>query len=279
MKSIKSQLILMFNRRSFIFTITAMIIFSVISFLFSCFKSYGLDIVCVKAAKYMYIGSNCSTANVFFQILLMILPIVAVVPFADTFFEERSNKTVEFCISKSSNNGYYFSKIFAVFISGFIVIAVPLLINIALNFIAFPVDSSITSSNTSIENSHIFDSAIKTVMFENLFAQNMYLYNLLYCFFSSFTGGLIAVAVFQLSFFYENNRILLLCSFFLIYNFYSIIFQRFGLNEFCLDSYIFAGRFFSGQSTSGMITCFSLLFSAIILPIPFAKRKLYDCYD
>lgn len=256
-----------------------MIVFSVISFLFSCFKSYGLDIVCVKAAKYMYIGSNCSTADMFFQILSMILPVVAVVPFADTFFEERHNKTVEFCISKSSNNTYYFSKLFSVFISGFIVIATPLLINMALNFIAFPIDSSITSGNTSIENSHIFDSAIQTIMFENLFAQNMYLYNLLYCLISSFTGGLIAVAVFQLSFFYENNRILLLCSFFLIYNFYSIVFQRFGLNEFCLDNYIFAGRFFCGQSTSGLFFCFALLFSAVILPIPLAKRKLYNCYE
>ncbi len=278
MKNIKSQLRLMFNRESFIFTMTAMIIFSVFSFVCFCIKSYGLDLVSVKSAKYLYLGSDCSS-SVFFQILLMLIPLVTVIPFADSFFEERRNKTIEFCILKASNKSYYFSKLCAVFVSGFLVIAVPLIINTLLNLIAFPLNSTITSGNTSIENSGIFSSAIKTLLFEELFAKNMYLYNLVYCFISSLAGGLMAVAVFQFSFFYKANRTLLLCSLFLIYNFYSIVFQAFGLNEFCLENYIFAGRYFCGQSLRGMFVTFFLLLSSTIVPIPFAIRKLSNCYD
>lgn len=274
--NIITQFKLMLKRKSFIITLSVMILYSVFVFIFNCIMYFNDDITSVKAAKYMFLGSDF--ANTPFVIFSLLFPIVVALPFSDTFFEERKNRTSEFCIMRESNNTYYYSKMITVFFSGFLVISIPLLVNMLLNFIAFPLDSSIDATNFSYINSSLFGAVMETGLFQTLFAQNMYLYNLVYLFFASINGGLIAVSTYQFSFFYKKSRIFLICSFFIAYHFITILLESFGFDEFCLQNYIFASRFYCGQSLRGMIVTFTFMLLAAFLPIPFAKRKLNDSY-
>lgn len=156
-----------------------MILFAVAAFVVNCFSEFGRSIVDVHAAKYMYLGSDLAGSMYFAFSLLF--PLIAALPFADSFYEERKRSTTDFCLSRISNNSYYFSKLIAVFISGFIIIAVPLLINTILNFVAFPLDSSIIYTNFSYAES-IYTNALNTILFQDLFSQHMYIYNLLFLF-------------------------------------------------------------------------------------------------
>lgn len=254
-----------------------MIVFCVLMFLINCITNFNNDITTVKAAKYMFLGSDFSGTQ--FVIYSVLFPILAALPFSDTYFEERANRTYEYCITRMSNNSYYFSKLFTVFCSGFLITSIPLLINMLLNFIAFPIDSSIDATNMSYVNSGMFGAVMETGLFQNLFAKNMYLYNLLYLFFASFFCGLIAVIVYQLSYFYKKSKILLICSFFIGYHFISLLLKAFDSSEFCLENYIFASQFYKGQTARGMVVTFVIMILVALLPIPFAKKRLNECYE
>lgn len=277
MKNYLLQIKLLFKRKSFIVTLTVMILYSVFAFLLNCYTYYGKYFINVQAAKYLYFGSDFG--DIIFVIYSLIFPLIAALPFADTYFEESKSRTTEFCVTRASNNTYYFSKLSAVFSSGFLVAAAPLAVNYLLNFIAFPLDSSIDATNLNYVDSHLFTGVYETGLFQNLFAQNIYLYNLLYLFLASVVSGLIAVIVFQFSFFYKKSRILLICSMFVIVNFLIIVMDSLGLSALNILNYIFASRFYCGQSMIGMLLTFVLIISAAMLPIPFAKKKLSDSYE
>lgn len=277
MKAVSAQIKLLFKRKSFILTLTFMMLYSIMVFIINCIKSFNNNIIEVKAAKYLFLGSDF--LNLPFILYSLIFPIIAVLPFADSYFEERKNKTTEFCLMRLSGSTYYFSKMITVFFSGFIVNFVPLLTNMLLNFIAFPIDSSIDATNFSYVNSHLFTTVMETGLFKDLFAGNMYLYNLLYLILASVSSGLIAVIVYQFSFFYNKSRILLNCSFFIIYSFINILFGTVGLDEFCLENYIFASRFYRDQSVRGVIVTFSLLILTAVIPTLFIKNRLRNIYD
>ncbi len=277
MKCLKVQLELMFKRNLFIVSFTTMILFVAICFVINCLNFYNNDITTVLAAKYLFLGSDLS--GYFVEFLKILFPFVATLPFSDSYYEEREKHTIEFCLSRITNETYYYSKLFTCFFGGFIIIAVPLLLNMLLNFIAFPIDSTIDATNFSYIHSYLFDGVMQTGMFQNLFAQNMYLYNFLYLMLLSVTSGLIAVIVYNISFVFKIKRIALLLSAFMVYNFVSLLLFAIGLDGLCMNNYIFAGMFYSGQSLTGMIITFSfLILMSVILIFP-AKRKLVECYD
>lgn len=279
MKNLAVQLKLMFRRKQFIITMTVMILFAVGAFLTNCFSMFGKNIVDVKAAKYMYLGSDLSS-GLFYYFYILVFPLIAALPFSDSFYEERERSTTDFCLSKMSNNSYYYSKLTAVFVSGFIITAIPLLINMMLNFIAFPLDSVVDATNFPYILSRIYGDVLETILFQGLYSVSLYLYNFVYLIITSVSCGLIAVIVFQLSFFLKSNRIFLLCSFFVVYNLATIIMSTFlKSDEFLLETYIFAAKMPSDQSLLGMIVVFALMICGAAIPIPFAKKKLEDCYD
>ncbi|MBQ4349047.1 MAG: hypothetical protein IJC79_05460 [Clostridia bacterium] len=278
MRYFKIQLSLLFRRTSFIATFTLMCVYAIAAFFLNCINNFGKDVFAVPAAKYLFLGSNIS--NVMFYFIPLIFAVVAAIPFADTFFEERSRRTTEFCLVRCTDNQYYFSKLFAVFFSGFIVMFIPLIINYFLNFIAFPIESTVDYTNLPTSESGIYTTGIDTlVLFKEFFAKNMYIYNILHLFLISLTSGFISVVVFQFSFFYKKSRVMLICSFFIIYHIYTIILTAFGAREFCINNYIFASMVFEGQTIRGLFVVFIVLVLAAFLPIPFAKRKLRKIYD
>lgn len=266
----------MFRRKQFIITMTAMVLLVVVDFFINCFSEFGRSTVDVRAAKYMYFAIDDMSSTFFLYSL--IFPLIAALPFADSFYEERKRNTTDFCLSRMSNNLYYFSKLVAVFVSGFLIVAVPFIINILLNFIAFPLDSSILFTNLSYTQS-IYPTALDTILFQDLFSRNLYLYNFLFLFLCAVACGLIAVVVFQFSFFFTSSRIFLITSFFIVYFVLILGLNRLiGSNEFELSTYIFSSMFCYNQTVRGMITVFSLLIAAAVIPIPFAKKKLENCY-
>lgn len=277
MRSFIVQLELLIKRKSFLLTLSIMCVYSIAVFVINCLTFYNNDIVTVKAAKYLYLGSDF--LDLPFVIYSLVFPIIATIPFSDSFFEERKERILEFCLTRESNTSYYFSKLFAVFFSGFIVTFIPLLINMLLNFIAFPIDSYIDATNFTYVRSYLFEDVMETGLFPELFAYNMYLYNLLYLFLCSFVSGLVSVIVFQFSFFYKESRILLLCSFFAVYHLVTIILNTIDANEFCINNYIFASMFYSGQTVRGMVVTFILISVGALLPIPFSLKRLDKNYE
>lgn len=281
MNNIKSQFKILFKRNSFIMTLLCSYIFSIVTFVFYCFKEYGKDIILVPAAKYLAIGNDIGGADLLSMIFYNIIAAMAIIPFADTYFEERQNGISQYCIMRTGNKSYYFSKMVTVFFSGLFVVFSTILLNHLLNFIAFPCDSTIVFSSQTYQDIQLYYNSIYHMLFPNLFINNPYLYNLLFALFASLAAGFMAVLVFQVTFFYKKNRVVLICSAFIGYVFLDILMSSFGnmSMEFCLGNYLFPARYYCDQSARGLIVTFSALIIASLLPTPFAIRKMRNSYD
>lgn len=276
MKNLKVQISLLFKRQNFYVIMMIMVLLSVSLFFVNCLSTYGEWIYSVPAAKYLFLGSMHYN-NQIPMIFSLIIPIVTVLPFADSFFEDREKHTVEYYLTRCDNNQYYYSKLFVVFLSGAIVMFVPLVINYLLNFIAFPLDSYMDFTRLSADQTWIYRALLdRLIMFKNLMVSNPYVYLLLHIVLFSVAGGLMAVVGFQISFFYKKSRIKLVCAFFIIYHLYSMILDGIGITEFDFSNYLFAYSSGSTQSIRGAVFTWSALVLAAFLPIPFAKRKLND---
>lgn len=277
MKSLKAQLLIMFKRKAFIITFAVMMLFSVFTFIMNCISCFEELSIHIQAAKYHFILNDIQMFYIPSWIYSLVFPIIPVIPFADSYFEEREKHTAIYCVTKKNNHSYYFSKLLSVFISGAIIIGIPLLINFLLNFIAFPIDSVNTGQNMSVPNCQIyFDDVLNTLLFGSLYCTNMYLYNLFFIFINALIAGLSAVIIYQLSFFYKNSRIILLCMFFVAYHIGCLFASAIFTDEFSLSNYILSANFHNGQSLRGLIITVTAMLLAAIIPIPFAEKRLND---
>lgn len=279
MNTTGSQFKILFKRNSFVITLLCSYIFSISVFVLNCFKQFGKDIVLVPAAKYLALGTNIGSGDLSASILYNVIAALAIIPFADTYFEERQNGTFQYCTIRMGDKSYYFSKLFTVFFSGFFVIFSTLILNHLLNFIAFPYESTLVFSIQTYKDNHLFDDSIYHMLFPNLFIKNTYLYNLLLALLASLAAGFMAVLVFQISFFYKKNRIVLICSAFIGYVFLDIVIASICGTEFCLGNYLLPGRYYCDQSIRGLIVTFSALIAASLLPTSFAVRRMRNSYD
>ena len=284
MKCFKAQISLMLKRNSFTLAFTVMCIFSALTFAVNCISHYGKYIIQVPAANYMFIGAKHN--NFIPYILMNIFPVISSLAFSDTFFEEKKARTTEYCIMRTGNNKYFYSKLIAVFFSGFITVFVPLLLNIGLNLIAFPIDSTIDYTNFPIAESGVYGSMLNNLLIlGDLLVFNEYLYIVVHALIISLSSALMAVITFNLSFFYNKSRSKLLCAVFLLYHIISIILNAlnyldlFNFSQFDFGSYLFAYEYSGDRSFSGLIITWGLLTAAAVIPIPFSKRRLRNIYD
>lgn len=275
---LKSQIKLLCKSRQVMFSFTVMIVFVTIHFLTNCIYLYNADIAAIPAANWLtFISEDTVSINALFnEVYKFAFPLLAALPFADHFFSERKNHVTELCLCKAGNNKYYYSKLAAVFISSFLIMLIPLILNMILCYITFPHESFAMTHNSSIRSSYMYLADGKTELFRDLLVKSPVLCTLMYIVYDSFIAGLMAVTVFQFSFFYDHSRALLLCSYFAVYNFGTLCLETFGYSEYALSRYLCEISFAKGLTEKVMILLLGFVLLGAVLPIPFAKRKLRE---
>lgn len=278
-KGLKFQFTSLLTSRNFNLMMVLSIVFAIAPTLFYGIKFHNADINTIPAAYSFFIGSGY--VEMFNKIYYVLMPLIVVIPFADTYYTERENHTIYAILSKCTLRQYYFSKLICVFSSGVMIIMIPLLINFLLNTAVFPVHSTVEYLNGfgQIQNQlyTVYPEEFLPIFFYHLFCTNQYLYELAYLLIASFFGGLLATIAFQISFFYKGNKILLNCLLFIIVNLLSIISTELPIN-LNLQNYIYAGYMGYGQSYLGfaiiLITCLVCVFLTIPINIKRLKNIL-----
>lgn len=274
-KSLKFQFLSLLTSRNFNIILMLSIVFSLIPTLVYGIKFHNADINTVPAAYSFFLGSGY--VDIFNKIYYVLMPLIVVIPFADSYYTDRENHTIYAILSKCTLNQYYYSKLICVFSSGVIVIMIPLLINFLLNLSVFPFNSTVEFLNGfgQIQNQlyTVYPEEFLPIFFYHLFCTNQYLYELVYLLIASLFGGLLAAIVFQISFFYKGNKILLNCLLFIINNLLSIVSARLPIN-LNLQSYIYAGYTGNGQSYLGFAIILIICLACIILTIPINIKRL-----
>lgn len=268
------QIRLFHKRKEFCLSFMAMIILSVSGFILCCLKNYGSDIARVVPAyrNFVWLDGDAFTFGYF---LIYTIPILAVLPFADSFFNDRSNNTLPLLLHRTGAAGYFFSKLAAVALSAFELIFIPLGLNFLLNFIAFPVNGSITAiGDLSSDQSWQYESwFLGRILFPELYVKQPYLYILVFLVLTTVFVVLCTVLVYELSFFIKKSRLIILGLFFVASDI-SILSDSFTPVSTNIFSYLMAAQLDDNKSIVFFAGMFLLPLALNIALIPFCLKKL-----
>ncbi len=273
-ENISMQIKLMLSQKSFRYMVMGLSMFSCVAFIINCICVFGRPITDVPNAYSFFIGNTLSES--FYYIFSTILPIICVVPFADSYFRDYNKNTVSIIVLRSSPEKYYFSKGIAVFVSGFSVVLLCLMLNFLLNFIAFPISKGCDFTMFPTYYSDFFCKGLwaDNILLKNLFTAHPYLYNFLFVFVISFVGAIYSVIVYNISYFVKKQHILMLSSMFIFSNVLAILSAIVpGLN-IRLENYCFAFSQVGDVKVYNLIIMLFVYLFLIFVPIPFCLRKL-----
>lgn len=149
-------------------------------------------------------------------LLYLILPILATLPYADSFFSDKKSGFIKNILVRTSKKKYYLSKYIVVFVTGGIVVVLPLLLNLTLSAMVLP------SITPEVVASHFLIR--ETSMWYGLFYSHPYIYIFLFLLIDFVFSGLFATLALAADIFAEY-RVIALLSPFLIYLFINQLFR------------------------------------------------------
>lgn len=221
---IKIEIIRAFNNRSLFYSILIGLIITISHFVYYVIPlSNDLDKYLALNKPMMYpgwlfsswIGGNLYNLHVFLYYLL--IPILAVIPFADTFFLDKKEGFTNNVFIRTNKKYYFISKFLATFTVGGLAIVIPLVANFLLTAMFLPSMIPEVSSG--------FYTIDASSMWSTLFYTHPFIY--LICFFliDFVFSGLIATIALAVSYFVEHRFVVLITPFLL----YLFVFAFFNL--------------------------------------------------
>lgn len=138
MRYVNMQIMLMMNKRHFQIGFTVMLIYSLSVYLMNVYSSIGKDVSEIYSADTLYIGNS---SGEYYHYFAAAFPFMIVFPFAFSYLNDTAAKVQPFVISRMGSS-YYWAKALASFIGGALLILIPFLINLILNYLTFPQNST-----------------------------------------------------------------------------------------------------------------------------------------
>lgn len=204
------QMAHLFSRKEF--KIAWVISFGIISIAFIevCLSVRGSDQSIIFSASSGWIGNlNVLDTQVMKVFYLYCISLVAAFPFSDSYLEDQRGHSLISILSRCSWKVYWHTGAVLSFLSGFLVICLPLLVSQLLSFVLFPVSGGVMegySIGAWYDTSHYEIG----YLFPSLRINHPYLNNLMFIFYSSLFAALNAVLSYLFSLLGVNKKLLVL---------------------------------------------------------------------
>lgn len=196
---------------------------------------------------YTWLGGN--TYNVQSFLYFLILPLLAALPFADSFYSDATGGYIAEISTRTNRSNYFIGKYISVFLSGAVASVFPLLLNFFMCSWVFPA----MKPESAYHGSPVISS---TTLGELLYSRPM-LFLLIHLLMIFVMAGLFAVFALSASY-YCNYQFLALISPFLLYISLVAIFGLLGMEDWQPNNFLnmaYSGRF----NVSYPVTAASLL--------------------
>lgn len=271
-KILKLEFNLLINRKEFlsVFTVSLLLMLSV--FFVDCYTFLQNNIFEIPSANQLWVGFDKRFGQVFYMFLLPLLPALA---YADTYYLDNKTGVYKSILTKCRKNNYILAKGIVVFVSGFIVIFAPLLINQLLYFIIAPLYST---KNLLGWPAYMFIPT-HNMIFKGLFLSNPYLYNILYMLLAGLVGSLAALMSYSISFITNKSRLIIVAAPLVIYLVGNFINMLLGKANYCLNYYLQGFVVIRGLNADYffivLIISFIVSISIIIFKSMAVKDELY----
>lgn len=205
------QLSRLLNRNEFKIAWVLSMLFVTVAFIEASFMVWGKDKSELFSAALGWIGNkNIFFGTVMFVFYFFAVSIIAALPFSDSFLKDKHSRSLSAILTRCEWGSYIKSGFFLTFISGFIVIFVPLLLSQALAFIVF---SPAGDMPMKIWGTGAWDAAPATdaCVFPAIALNHPYLNNMIFIFYASLFAALNAVISYVISLLGVSKKLFVLC--------------------------------------------------------------------
>lgn len=246
----------------------------IMDFVINCVEYFGKSVTSVISAEKAFIWNSGS--NIGALCLIYLLPVFVVLPFADSFIIEKEQNMLPVLLYKTGAKKYYFSKITAVAVSAFVIVALPMLINFILCLTAFPLEVNDYTNVSADQSWYYSDYRLSSMLFPVLSIKHPYIMNLLSIAATGVFCSLSAAVVCQLSFFFSASRVLVLATFFIVNHLISLAGKLLPLGNLSC-SVVFYNLILGNYEGGKQLWYFSFLFIApavliAVLTVPCLNR-------
>lgn len=195
-------------------------------------------------------GTTYDSPLVYQFIFLLIAPLLSCMAYSYCYFDEVKYRVSNIIVSKTGRRKYYLSSALVVFIGGFLVIFVPLILSLLAFLIAVP-----SNAYASIERMAAYqDQAFSTVLiFPSLVNNHPYIYNILYCFIPAIFCALIGLLSYSFSLYSKKNKFIIVSLPFILYVIYGFGTEIMGLTNWNLAHVIIPNFEMNGITLSHLI--------------------------
>lgn len=214
--TIKYELSVMVHKKEFLFSLCAMTLFSLVSFMniSDVYKVFLIDRSTVLSPVDVFIGSENAPYSNYFKYVFAFL---VVLPYSMSYINDTETGVMPALLTRCSKNQYIASKIIACFIGNVLIIAIPFVFNFILCNIAFPVQGNYCFGEMGL--SGYFKTIIGTnvavntpytgIPFLKLFIYSPTLYAILIIIINSVASGVFGAFLLCISFVIKKARPLL----------------------------------------------------------------------
>lgn len=210
-KALGMQLRLLVNRREFWLSLLIMFLAALAPPLLAAVRYFGADIHRLRSAYYYFLNFYGENWNY----LLVSAPLCVCYAFADSFYTDRKQNVLSPVLLRISFRSYLLSKLTVVVVSSFMLVLVPLAVNMLICLIQFPAEGLATYTNLASydESGALF---LEHILFRPLFFRSPYLYCAVFAVIASVYYAAVSALVFAVSLFVKRGRAWLVCGFFIL---------------------------------------------------------------
>lgn len=186
--AIKTQIYILFHRKSTIFMYFLMFLLVFANFIMNVIEYHGYDISGMYNSTKISFLSDYTFLGYYF---IQYYPFLVVIPAAFSYLSDVNSKEIVFMQTRIDKRKYYISKLVATFIVTFIIFTFPLILEQIINYIAFPIDAMGDPSNMDIFD-QVYNEIIRSYLFATLWTKSSYLYAIFFIILFGVVSGLLA---------------------------------------------------------------------------------------
>ncbi len=187
-KVAKMQICTLFHRKSTIIMYFLMYLLVFCNFFYNVWQYYGYNYWNMCHPMKLSFLNSYSIMGFYF---LQFYPLLLLLPAAFAYFEDKSSKEIVFIQARTNRKSYYAGTMLAVFITTFLVFTGPMLVEMGLNCIAFPLEAIGDQSNVNLF-SELYNEIVQYYLFHSLWLQNPFVYTFLMILIFGIVTGVLA---------------------------------------------------------------------------------------
>lgn len=226
--SLIAQVRLMVSTKTFKAAFSLVFVLAISSYLYHVFEFRNTDITQMKSSSALFMLNDTSRLLRYFETLF---PVVVVFPFVFSYADDTSLNMFPYLLSRQGKKSYYISKYMTTIIGAFMIIFIPLLLNLILTTITFPLNNntywggynSLNYEGIILGTSRAINTKYSGLPFVRVFFFSPIAYNLVFLFISSLFASSLASFTFAFSMFFKKYKVILLLPAFLLLKLFKII--------------------------------------------------------